>query len=700
MIPVLLETLAKTSLSAAVMVLAAVVLRVKFQERTPRRVFCLLWDIILLRLLVPIEISSPVSVQRFWQTGLRQAEVSAAVPKVQLVEGLTEGTEVLREAYFVPFVVEETAGKAPAAAFPWGDVLGGVWLAGAALLGAWLLVGHLLCRRDYAAAAPVRDGFVLDWLARHPLRRPVQVKTCGRVASPLTYGVIYPVVLLPDSLVEEDRASLDWVLAHEWTHIKRFDTLRKGLLAAALCLHWFNPLVWAMYALANRDIELACDEAVLRGNGDREGYALALLGLEERRGWRTFTGFSQNALEERIRAIMKHKHTSVTALLAVLIVMSLATTVFASAAPEDKAVTAAAKDEIISMLNGETGEKQYSDDGGETWMTEESYQARYGSWGDDWDVQWWSYDEYKAWLEQEKADLQDIIGSRGWTPSTGWFTWDQKRVDETIAMYEEILEKIGQGALYSKAIFDKNGQEIQDVTLGSDGPIVGVAEAVTGDDIVEYNINFDAGKLLEELKQFGVSGKENELYYNGQLVRYFVDGAAVGDDGYSVQYVSANEQGTVDVHTLRAVIHNPDGSYDTMGELIGVAARGDANFDQELVDCATFRGVPPATTAEPDGIIPQDMPGVVEDSVAEDSSNARGKTFEEIFAAYSDFGLKYQPQAEDEQRLTCNGQAVRSFTDLKPDGGVFSYENPYAGDGARVYTVYGKDSVLAGLDVV
>ena len=91
-----------------------------------------------------------------------------------------------------------------------------------------------------------------------------------------------------------------------------------------------------MYILANRDIELACDEAVLRSGADREGYALALLGMEERRGGWSPSGshFSQNALEERIKAIMKRKHISITALIAVLVVMSITTTVFASAAQE------------------------------------------------------------------------------------------------------------------------------------------------------------------------------------------------------------------------------------------------------------------------------------------------------------------------------------------------------------------------------
>jgi beta-lactamase regulating signal transducer with metallopeptidase domain len=103
------------------------------------------------------------------------------------------------------------------------------------------------------------------------------------IAVPLTYGIWRPVILLPKIISSKDEWRLKYILAHELVHIKRFDTLRKWLLAAALCIHWFNPLVWAMYVLANRDIELACDEAVVRafGQTSRSQYALALIGMEE-----------------------------------------------------------------------------------------------------------------------------------------------------------------------------------------------------------------------------------------------------------------------------------------------------------------------------------------------------------------------------------------------------------------------------------
>lgn len=699
-----LRAAGEASLSAGVMILAVLALRMWFQDRTPRRAFCLLWDIVLVRLLIPGALPSPVSIRRWLPGPAAETVVSRDAQALEAV--VTDRGLVQRAQLPEVYLVEDTAaciGTARVPASPdWGTILAALWLGTALLLAGGFLWSHLRSRRIYAASLPCREGFVLDWLAAHPLRRPVQARVSDRIAAPLTYGALYPVILLPAGMDWEDREALSCVLAHEHTHIRRFDALRKAFLAAALCLHWFNPLAWVMYVLSNRDVELACDEAVLRGGADRERYALALLELEERRGRWTPSGshFSGHALEERIKAIMKRKHISITALAAVLVVMCVTTTVFASAAPEDGEDPfrnppetgfvydhlGLVEDDGVSILSkgGEDGEKLYSVDGGKSWMSEERYQAEYGDWGDGWQVEWWTYEDYKAWLEEEKRALQDIIGEWAYTSSDGWFTWDQAKVDETIALYESILEDIKNGALHSKTIIDKNGNEIEDVALGSDGPLNAVVTATFDekDMVSAAPKSVDKATLLEELKAFGVGGNENLMTYNGQLIRTFVDGAPVGDNGYSVQYVYTNSEGTVDLHTLRAVIHHPDGSYDTMGDLIGVAAKGDKGFDQELIGCASYdAGVPAATTQE---------------ALAE-GGGERGQTFEEIFARYAQYGLTYHPRENGMGALTLNGQPVRSFADQKPGGGVFSYQDPYAETGLAVTAQYDRDGKLIGV---
>ena len=120
------------------------------------------------------------------------------------------------------------------------------------------------------------------------------------------------------------------MLTHEFHHIKRFDALWKLLLVFAVCIHWFNPLVWVMFILANRDMELICDEMVINhfGAEKKTAYAYSLIGMAEQR--KKFTsllnsGFSKNAAEERIESIMKKSKKSIVSIIvAVVVVVVLA----------------------------------------------------------------------------------------------------------------------------------------------------------------------------------------------------------------------------------------------------------------------------------------------------------------------------------------------------------------------------------------
>ena len=133
-------------------------------------------------------------------------------------------------------------------------------------------------------------------------------------SAPLTYGIIHPVILLPKTLIQENQEQINFVLIHEYMHIRCLDALKKLILVIVCCIHWFNPLVWVMSMLANRDIELACDQNVVKylGQEKRSAYALTLIYMEEQRNVRLTWGssFSKNAMEERIVAIMREKKDS------------------------------------------------------------------------------------------------------------------------------------------------------------------------------------------------------------------------------------------------------------------------------------------------------------------------------------------------------------------------------------------------------
>ena len=338
-----------------------------------------------------------------------------------------------------------------------------VWLAGVVLMAAYFIVSYVRARKRFCCSSPDNTPAVRRWLAGQRLHRPLEVRQSALVSSPLTYGVLRPVILLPEDMERGNETTLTYILTHEYIHVRRFDSVAKLVFAAVLCVHWFNPLAWVMYVLANRDLELSCDERVMDTLGGREkaSYALTLINMEEARSrcFSPYNHFSKLAIEERIEAIMKYKKASVLALaLAVALVVSATTAFAASAAPSSRedldrkmnAETTVDEGTLMSYVDPKHGKTYYSFDGGKTFeaMTDEEFERRFPTSN----VEWWTYEEYAAWLEKEKVELQAMLGEKGWTGGRGEFVWTQEIIDETIAMYEGILQEIKEGIMYSKSV--------------------------------------------------------------------------------------------------------------------------------------------------------------------------------------------------------------------------------------------------------
>ena len=326
--------LVQMSVSGSCIILATVLIRALAIHRLPKRTFLALWGIALARLVLPFSIPSPFSL-----FALLRRSAPAAV-RMEAAPAVARSSEVVEEA-LQTLARDRTAFQTVAKSFD-VSIWTAIWLAGACICALLFVASYVRWYRRFRASTPVDNAFVREWLKSHTLRRPVSIRQTGGIAAPLTYGILRPVILVPEHMDWADARTLNCVFAHEFTHIRRFDALTKLALALAPCVHWFNPLVWMMYVLANRDIEIVCDEATIRSIGAdaRKAYAFALLDLEERRsGLAVFTnGFSRNAIEERIRAIMKMKNVKLPAIvLAIVLAVSMATA-FATSAPVEDAV--------------------------------------------------------------------------------------------------------------------------------------------------------------------------------------------------------------------------------------------------------------------------------------------------------------------------------------------------------------------------
>jgi len=243
------------SISASWLVLVVLVLRLVL-KRAPKWVDVLLWGMVALRLMLPFSIESALSLIPSAET------LSPEVVQFDPAPTITSGVELIDNA--VNPSLSESFAAAPLASvnllYVWTYLAGWVWLIGLAAMLLYALVSYLRLRRRVSASIPLREN----------------IYVCDEVPSPFILGIVHPRIYLPSALDEAQRGS---VLSHERAHLARRDHWWKPLGFALLAVYWFNPLLWLAYTLLCRDIELACDERVLRGMdaGQIKDYSSALL---------------------------------------------------------------------------------------------------------------------------------------------------------------------------------------------------------------------------------------------------------------------------------------------------------------------------------------------------------------------------------------------------------------------------------------
>jgi len=243
------------SISASWLVLVVLALRLVL-KRAPKWVNVLLWGMVALRLMLPFSIESALSLIPSAET------LSPEVVQFDPAPTITSGVELIDNA--VNPSLSESFAAAPLASvnplYVWTYLAGWVWLIGLAAMLLYALVSYLRLRRRVRASIPLREN----------------IYVCDEVPSPFILGIVHPRIYLPSALDEAQRGS---VLSHERAHLARRDHWWKPLGYALLAVYWFNPLLWLAYTLLCRDIELACDERVLRGMdaGQVKDYSSALL---------------------------------------------------------------------------------------------------------------------------------------------------------------------------------------------------------------------------------------------------------------------------------------------------------------------------------------------------------------------------------------------------------------------------------------
>ena len=306
------------NLYGSLLIIFTIIIRAVAMNKLPKKTFVALWLIIITRLLIPY-------------TMPRIINVYPVVDKINEVSGerfinnqVIQPQEVVTQSNFSDILQTENM---PAKEKTDILIYMIVWVAGIFAAGAFFIQPHILYSRKYRAALPVENDYIDSWVNSHRLRRKYKVMLSDEIISPFTYGVIKPIIVLPKTIDMNNREIIDYILTHEYIHIKRFDIVLKWISAITLCVNWFNPLVWVMYILMNRDIELSCDDGVIRLKGEinKKSYALTLLDIETNKiNFNPLVNyFNKNSLKERMTAIMKTKKiTILSIILAFVLIIS------------------------------------------------------------------------------------------------------------------------------------------------------------------------------------------------------------------------------------------------------------------------------------------------------------------------------------------------------------------------------------------
>lgn len=279
-------TIVNMSISASWLVLAVLVLRL-ILKKAPKWVNVLLWGFVAFRLVCPVSFESMLSLIPSAETISPQIMTD---PAPQITTGITALNGVIN-----PMISDSFTPSPGASANPlqiWIPVVTAVWVAGIALMLIYTAVSYFLLRRKVDTAVRLRNNIFQS----------------ENVDSPFVLGILKPTIYLPFQM---DSGNLEYVIAHEEAHIRRKDHWWKPFGFVLLAVHWFNPLMWVGYLLLCRDIELACDEKVIKelDNDNRANYTQALVACSINR--RSIAAcplaFGEVGVKERVKSVMNYK---------------------------------------------------------------------------------------------------------------------------------------------------------------------------------------------------------------------------------------------------------------------------------------------------------------------------------------------------------------------------------------------------------
>lgn len=332
MVEVMIRLLNMT-FTAGCTVLVVLILRQLFRK-LPKGYSYALWFIVLFRFLCPVAIPSPLSLLPVSPEPVRQEIVYEKTPEID--SGVIWVDRAVNQVLEENLSAVEVASVNPIQIVLY--VMSVIWQAGVLVLFLGNMAGFLRLRRRLATAVRVEKG----------------IYESDRIDGAFVVGIFRPVVYLPTGLDEENRR---YILKHELVHIRRRDYLVKLLGLCTVMIHWFNPLAWLSFGLLCKDMEMSCDEQVLKelGEGGKKSYSLALLhAAEQRSGLLLPLAFGESHTRSRIKNVLNYRKPGFWITVAAVVVI-VAAGVGLMTNPAVKNTIEETGREVVSVIGGADG---------------------------------------------------------------------------------------------------------------------------------------------------------------------------------------------------------------------------------------------------------------------------------------------------------------------------------------------------------
>ncbi len=339
------------NISASLIIAFTMLLRDIALKKLPNIMFCTLWILAIIRLLIPWSITCEVSIFNLYY--FFKDDMFYRSDIFSTMQPISVETMIIQEETGI--VISGT------------ELIHIIWIIGIIVSALWCIysyLGNFITIRNSITLE--EDSFPVQWMKAQKNFKKVPIKLSWGLDMPVSVGLFFPIILLPYDYDIENEDTIKHWLCHEYMHIKYHHVLWQIIVQVVICINWFNPLIYMMRKYIARDIEVFCDNRAIEffQPENKKKYALSIIaaadkvqqadksGKKKKRGLFLYNGFSQNALKERVELLSKWKKVSALTMVTSVLIVTSVTSVFATTS---NAVVDERQNDMISQENMSVG---------------------------------------------------------------------------------------------------------------------------------------------------------------------------------------------------------------------------------------------------------------------------------------------------------------------------------------------------------